>query len=148
MAGRRGVSLSDLGPAALRQVDAYLLAERVRDAAKAPAPPRSNKYGARRTRVDDLWFDSAAEARRYCALKLLEQVGAIRDLVTQPRFDLHALGGGLVGRYVADFAYVRVSDGQRKVEDVKSCPTKTALYRWKKKHLQHEHGITITEVTE
>lgn len=151
MAGRRGVSLSDLGPAALRQVDAYLLAERVRSEQvreAAPAKAGKNKYGAKRTQVDGIWFDSGAEGRRYAALKLLERAGEIRGLILQPAFDLHALGGGLVGQYRADFAYTRVSDGRRVVEDVKSKPTITALFRWKKKHMLAEHGITIIEVME
>ncbi len=152
MAGRRGVSLSDLGPAALRQVDAYLLAERVRDEQVrergTPAKAGKNKFGAKRTQVDGLWFDSGAEARRYATLKLLENAGEIRDLTLQPAFDLHAPGGVLVGQYRADFAYTRTADGARVVEDVKSKPTMTPLYRWKSRHLQHEHGITITEVTE
>lgn len=147
------IPLSALGPAALRQVDAYLLAERVHAEAKAEAErkgkeKKANKFGARRTQVDGIWFDSGAEADRYATLKLLERGGEIRDLALQPAFDLHAPGGGLVGQYRADFAYTRTADGARVVEDVKSKPTITALFRWKKKHMLAEHGITIIEVME
>ena len=40
-----------------------------------------------------------------------------------------------------------MSTGEEVVEDVKGGEaTKTPLYRWKKKHLKAEYGISIVEV--
>ena len=39
------------------------------------------KYGNRKTVVDDIKFDSKAEARRYKELKLLEKSGIIKQSV-------------------------------------------------------------------
>jgi hypothetical protein len=104
-----------------------------------------NKYHNRKTEVDGIEFHSAAEARRYGELKLMVRAGVIDDLVTQPRWDL-PVNGLIVGRYVGDFSYVQRDTGQLVVEDVKSDPTKTAIYRLKKKLMLAIHGLTIMEV--
>lgn len=118
-----------------------------------------SKYGVRldatgkaaRT-VDGILFDSLKEARRYSELRLLEKAGEIRDIELQPRFAL-LVGDGVkrpveVGAYIADFAYIeagyRPFQDTRVVEDVKGF--KTPLYRWKKKHVEAQYGITIREV--
>ena len=122
---------------------------------------RRHKYGAKPTIVDGIRFASKAEARRYGELKLLEKAGEIEDLELQPSFSLHAASttgqfreavkaaagtrNTLVGHYRADFGYVDYKRG-RIVEDVKSPGTKTALYRWKKKHVQVQYGIEVVEV--
>jgi hypothetical protein len=52
-----------------------------------------------------------------------------------------------IGKYVADFKYFRLDAPTGWViEDVKSPATRTALYRWKKKHTECQYGIKITEV--
>lgn len=111
---------------------------------------RGHKYGAIPTTIDGIRFASKAEAKRYGELKLLEKAGEIKDLELQPKFPLlvHARGGGLpylVGNYVADFRYREGRKGVLKIEDVKGM--KTALYRWKKKHVEAQYGIEITEIT-
>jgi hypothetical protein len=111
-----------------------------------------SKYHAKATVVDNIRFHSQKEARRYQELKLLEKAGEIWDLEIQPKFPLRApsektLAGTFpdqVGLYLADFAY-RDRTG-RVVEDVKSPPTRTALYRWKKRHMKIQYGIEIREV--
>ena len=114
----------------------------------APKVTRS-KYGAVKTTVDGIVFDSAKEAKRYGELKVLEKAGEIGDLVTQPIFQLWAHTGvvddapATIGVYRADFAYV-TKLGADVVEDVKGF--KTALYRWKKKHVEAQYGIQIREV--
>lgn len=112
---------------------------------------RAHKYGAKATTVDNIRFASQKEARRYQELKLLEKAGAIDSLRLQPAFRLCTWHGDhseapCVGSYVADFAYrQRVPTGWRSVvEDVKGF--KTPLYRWKKKHVEAQYGITIQEV--
>jgi hypothetical protein len=47
---------------------------------------------------------------------------------------------------VADFRYRQGPQGILVVEDVKSKPTMTAIYRWKKRHMLAQYGIQITEV--
>ncbi len=106
---------------------------------------RGHKYNAQRTTIDNITFASKAEARRYAELTMLVKAGEITDLEIQPKFPL--LVGQRpkkqIGEYRADFQYVR--DGEfLVVEDVKGF--KTALYRWKKKHVEAQYGITITEV--
>lgn len=111
-----------------------------------------SKYGNRKTTVDGITFASAKEARRYQELRLLEHANEIRAFVVQPRFPLCVQRNGAltlmdaveIGAYVADFSYVRVKDGVRCVEDVKG--VKTALYKWKKKHVEAQYGVTIQEV--
>lgn len=111
-----------------------------------------HKYGAQPTTVDNIRFASKAEARRYSELKLLEKAGEIRELELQPRFPLlvPARGNGgayeraHVGDYVADFRYREGPKGLLKIEDVKGF--RTELYRWKKKHVEAQYGVTITEI--
>jgi hypothetical protein len=102
------------------------------------------KYRAIPTTLDGILFASKKEANRYSELKLLQKVGAISELVCHPRF-LLLVQGVKICTYVADFQY-RDSYGAFVVEDVKSVPTMTAVYRLKRKLLQATKGITIREV--
>ncbi|RBO54780.1 hypothetical protein DSD19_04665 [Rhodovulum sp. BSW8] len=109
------------------------------------------KYRNRRTRRDGIEFDSKLEADRYSELRLMERAGEITDLELQPCIPLIGPSGepvrGENGRaltYRGDFGYV-ASDGRRVIEDVKSKPTKTAVYRLKKAILAAQ-GVTITEI--
>lgn len=104
---------------------------------------RGNKYGAVRTEVDGITFDSRAEARRYSELKLLERAGAIRELVLQQEYSL-GVKGNTIGKYVADFVYIDNETGRRVVEDVKG--VRNPLYKWKKRHMKAQYGIDILEV--
>jgi hypothetical protein len=111
--------------------------------------PRS-KYHATPLTVDGVRFASTREARRYGELRMLERAGKIWDLTLQPSFDLHASNNkpgpgpreAFVGVYRADFAYVTATGTH--VEDVKG--VRTALYQWKKKHVELEYGVRIVEV--
>jgi hypothetical protein len=114
-----------------------------------------NKYGARRVELDGLWFDSQREAARYAELKLLVIAGFITDLEVHPTFALMVpiLGPAdgpitlcTIGKYHADFRYLHLRTGEVVIEDVKSPPTRTALYRLKKKHIEAQYQITIVEV--
>lgn len=110
---------------------------------------RKNKYGAKATVVDGIRFDSMREANRYQELKLLERAGEIIHLRIQPEFELNAWSNGdrpIVGTYRGDFSYFDMRAKDRVVEDVKSPATKTALYRWKKRHMRAQYGIEIREV--
>lgn len=106
-----------------------------------------SKYHATPTVVDGFRFASMAEARRYRELLLMQRAKQIHNLELQPPFDLKVVGAkGVVrvGRYVADFRY-DLPTGESVVEDVKG--VKTALYRLKKKMVEAQYGIQITEVT-
>lgn len=116
--------------------------------ATAPAiaqKPRSSKYRNQKTEVDGIIFDSKKEAGRYQELKTLEQAGKIRDLKLQPKYPLK-VNGKLVANYIGDFAYWDAQSLISVVEDVKSLPTKTRVYRLKKKLVEALYGIIITEV--
>ncbi len=93
---------------------------------------RGNKYGAIRTDVDGQVFDSKAEANRFVQLRLMERGGLIRDLTTQPSWDL-IVKGTKVGVFTGDFRYVQCEKGKPErliIEDVKSPVTaKGEAYR-------------------
>jgi hypothetical protein len=103
------------------------------------------KYRNKKVDMDGRTFDSKREAARYAELRLLERVGDVTELECQPRFPL-IVNGALIATYVADFRY-RARDGAVVVEDVKSEPTKTPVYRLKAKLVAALHGIAISEVS-
>ena len=104
-----------------------------------------SKYGAVRTTIDGIAFDSKAEANRFTTLKKLALAGEIYDLELQPKYPLHTVCGEAVGHYIADFRYRLSSTGVLVVEDVKG--VRTPLYKWKKKHFELQYRIKILEVT-
>ncbi len=63
---------------------------------------RPSKYGAKKTKVDGVTFDSKAEADYYCELKLKQKAGKIVAFCRQPEFILQD-GDGTVIRYKPDF---------------------------------------------
>ena len=99
-------------------------------------------------RMDFTLFHSQAEAKRFAELELERKVGRIADLKLQVPYKLHTYQnhgkGGIVvvelGKYLADFAYVR--DGQQICEDVKG-NVMTDLAAWKIKHVEAEYGIKV-----
>lgn len=106
------------------------------------------KYRNKKTVVDGINFDSRAESRRYAELKLLERAGKIASLEVHPVFPL-VVDGVKVGKYISDFAYFEKSGNahtKKVVEDVKSKPTMTPVYRLKKRLLKALYGIDIKEI--
>ena len=103
------------------------------------------KYRNEPTVVDNIRFDSKAEAKRYNELKQLERAGAIRDLTLQPKF-IFEHGGVRIGSYKADFRYLLPHSPVLIVEDVKSPASKTQAYRLRKRMMLAFHGIEIREV--
>lgn len=91
--------------------------------------------------TDGIRFASKREATRYSILSLLEKNGKISGLELQPEFVLHDPHGNKIGKYVADFAYME--NGERVIEDAKSTATETALFKWKRKHVEGEYGIKV-----
>jgi len=109
----------------------------------------TNKYSAVPTVVDNVRFASKAEATRYRELLLLERAGFIRGLELQPAFPLYVAphrGADVhhVCTYIADFRYREGPRGVLRVEDVKG--VRTPVYRLKKKMVEAQYGIAITEI--
>lgn len=119
-----------------------------------------SKYGARKTVIDGITFDSKKEANRYRELILLERAGEICNLRLQVPFELipaqyRPTGqvykkGDKAGQpkmkcieravtYIADFVYVEIEkypDGRKVagniiVEDVKGMRTKDYIIKRK-----------------
>ena len=93
-----------------------------------------NKYRAKKTKIDDIEFDSYMEAKRYRQLVLLEMAGEISDLVLQPKFrlmDSYKYNGKAIKAidYIADFMYRE--DGKLVVEDVKGVRTPAYIIKSK-----------------
>ena len=103
---------------------------------------KKNKYGAVKTKVDGILFDSKAEASRYMVLVLLERQGEIQRLELQPKFDC-IVNSKKICSYRADFRYF--TNRGVVVEDVKGM--KTPVYRIKKKLVEALYpGVKIQEV--
>ena len=114
---------------------------------------RSNKYGAKRTRVNGIWFDSKREAERYKLLKAMQMAREITDLELQPEFPLmigdrpvlmrsKGYPNGRRVKYIADFRYEQ--DGKTIIEDVKGM--RTDVYKLKKAIVETIYGIKVIEV--
>jgi len=114
---------------------------RARNTVKKVAP--RSKYGAVRTQVNGITFDSKGEAERYMELLALQEAGQISDLRLQVRFPLVIQGeyGTVQREYRADFVYVQ--DGHRIVEDYKG--HRTREYQFKRDLMRALHGIEIKE---
>lgn len=114
-----------------------------------------HKFNAVKTVIDGYTFASKLEAKRYGELLMLQKAGEISGLMLQPSYALVVVGNGCgnepkgftsrVGTYVADFTYFDKRTQMVIIEDVKGF--KTPLYRWKKKHVEAQYGVTITEIT-
>lgn len=97
-----------------------------------------NKYHARKVEIDGETFDSQAECRRWCELKLLERAGQISRLERQVKLALHFNGtpvkirskgfpNGRACKYTADFAYFE--NNVRVFEDYKGKDTEASRLR-------------------
>jgi hypothetical protein len=91
-----------------------------------------NKFNAVKVTQGGRTFASKKEAKRFAELQLLERAGQIRNLEWQPVFPL-IVNNVLVCKYIGDAVYFE--GNKRVVEDTKSQPTKTPVYRLKRKLL-------------
>lgn len=110
---------------------------------------KRSKFGAIKTIVDGIMFDSKLEARRYRQLVLLEKAKEISDLKLQVPYPLRVTDCKYckaVGykTYIADFVYTE-KGGRVVVEDAKGPITST--YRKKRKLMKMIYGIEIYEWT-
>lgn len=99
---------------------------------------KKSKYGAIKTTVDGITFDSKKEADYYCELKLRLQGGDIKGFCMQPSF---VLAPGL--KYKADFIVFH-NDDTAEIIDTKGFKTKE--YIAKKKVLEDKYRLKIREV--
>lgn len=102
--------------------------------------PKPNKYGAKKTEVDGIVFDSKREATRYQDLKYMEAAGEISDLQRQIIFPL-VVNDVKIGLYIADFQYKE--NGEQITEDSKGVRTRD--YVMKRRLMLALYGIHIRE---
>ncbi len=93
---------------------------------------KSNKYRNKKTVVDNITFHSKKEAAYYSELKLLERIGAIKNLELQPVFEIIPSvkwnGKILIAKkYKADFKFYQ--DGNKVIVDVKGIRTKDYILK-------------------
>ena len=106
-----------------------------------------NKYGAKKTTVDGITFDSQKEALRWCELGIMAKAGAIEDLQRQVKFELVGKNEKFRAHYyIADFVYRE--NGRLVVEDVKGMKKGAAyqLFRLKQAIMKDRYGIDVKEV--
>jgi hypothetical protein len=113
----------------------YMTADEVRKAERGS----TNKYGAKKTEVDGITFDSRLEARRYVQLKALERAGEIHNLTLQPRYEF-VVNGVRVGRYTPDFQYMD-NEGDIHTEDAKGVRGRDLTMRLNL--MRACHGVTV-----
>lgn len=114
------------------------------EARAALAGKKRNKYGAVKTVLDGIAFDSKAEANYYAMLKQREKAGEVANVELQRPFALIAGAGKLVGTYRADFTFDDLVEGRWRVIDVKGHDT--ALSRFKRKFVEALHGVKVEVV--
>lgn len=104
-------------------------------------PKRKNKFGAKRTTVDGITFDSKREAEVYLDLKLLERAGKISALELQRKFNL-IVNDEIIGTAKIDFAFIdHDQDGRFRAIDVKGVVTRE--FRRVQKHIKAAYGIEV-----
>jgi len=102
--------------------------------------PKTNKYGAVRTRVDGVYFDSKAEAARYNVLKLMRAADLITKLETHPSFIIE-VNNIKICVVELDFKYFDLKRGEYVYEDVKG--KDNPLSAFKRKLVEAIHGIKV-----
>jgi len=102
---------------------------------------KPSKYKNKKTVIDGVAFDSAAEARHWQLLKCREKAGEITELRRQVPF-LLCVNGQVICTYRADMTYKE--NGKLVTVDVKGF--RTEAYRLKKKLMFALEGISITEI--
>lgn len=107
---------------------------------------KKHKYGAVRTEIDGITFDSKREARRYVQLKQMELAGIIQNLEINAKLSVKIefvfeRDGVKFGSYQPDFRYLE--NGQTIIEDAKG--KKTKAYINKRRLMKELYGIHIRE---
>ena len=104
---------------------------------------RKNKYGAKKTTVDGITFDSKWEAQRWGELQAMERGGLVRDLERQIKYDI-VVNDEKICRYIADFKYKIVDDDGAETEVVEDAKGfETAEFKIKKKLMKAVYQIDL-----
>ena len=103
--------------------------------------PKRNKYGAKRTVIDGVLFDSKAEATYYTALKMREKAGEVSAVELQRPFSLLGPKGELICTYKADFCFWDHKADRFRVVDVKG--VETSVFKLKRKMMKVLLGIEV-----
>ncbi|MBC2151558.1 DUF1064 domain-containing protein [Listeria innocua] len=109
-----------------------------------------NKYNAKKVVIDNITFDSKAEAAYYQQLKLLKMTGEVVSFDLQPEFILqdsfvkngkkyHAI------KYRADFL-VRYKDGHEELIDVKGMLTNEFILKRKLFEMRYMQSIKCVKL--
>ncbi len=111
---------------------------------------KRSKYRNKRVEVDDIMFDSMAEARYYKELQIRQKAKDILFFKLQPKYQLVAgfEKDGTKHRaihYIADFE-IHHKDGSIEVVDVKGAPL-TQVFKIKEKlfHKKFPHKLTLVK---
>lgn len=102
--------------------------------------PKRNKYGAKKTWVDGICFDSQKEAGFYSQLKVLHRAGAIDGFLYHGKM-VCTEGTDKDNRatlYETDFVLL-YPDGTYKIVDTKSVATVTGTFKLKMKSLREKY---------
>lgn len=109
-----------------------------------------SKYNAKKVVIDNIKFDSKAEAAYYQQLKLLKMTGEVVSFDLQPEFVLQESfrkNGKLYRaiKYKADFL-VRYSDGHEELIDIKGMLTKEFRIKQKLFELRYMQSIKCVKL--
>lgn len=102
---------------------------------------KTNKYGAKKTVLDGIRFDSKAEATYYAKLKQREKAGEVGGVELQRPFVILGPKGELITTYKADFAFWDFKEDRFRVIDVKG--VETQVFRLKRKLVKAYLGIDV-----
>lgn len=100
---------------------------------------KRNKYGAKGTRIDGIYFDSQKEAKYYGQLKMRKLAGDIRDFKVHQVFDF-VVNGVHICQYEVDFV-IWHNSGRYEYVDVKG--VKTEVWTIKARLLKALHSIDV-----
>lgn len=106
--------------------------------------PARNKYGAKKTVLDGIRFDSKAEANFYATLKLREKAGEVSGVELQRPFALIGPDGEVITTYRSDFAFWDHIEDRFRVVDVKG--VETDVFKLKRKMMRSMLGIEVEVV--
>jgi len=112
----------------------------------AVAPPKRNKYNAKKVELDGYVFDSQKEAKYYGNLKAMVKAGLVDRFDVHPQYKLE-VNGELIATYKPDFI-VWYKNHAARVFDVKSPPTaKKRDFVLIKKLMKAIHGVEVEVIT-
>lgn len=110
---------------------------------------KNEKYKNKKTVIGNYVFDSKKESNYYLKLKMMNDLGLIKDLKLQEKFELQPKYKNAEGKnirsinYIADFTYYDL-DGKLHVIDTKGY--RTEVYKLKKKLFEFKYNLIIEEV--